>query len=205
MTRTVVVITAGLSVPSSTRLLADQVADAVTAQVGARGEAVRLEHVELRELAGDLASYMTSGGVPTARLSEVRDLVSSADGMIAVTPVFTASYSGLFKMFFDALDTDALNGMPVLIAATAGTRPALAGARPRDASALRLPAGRGRPDRRLRRHRGLRRHHRPHGADHPRRGGAGRASWWAPTTSPASDRTRADVVRRARPAPTSAR
>ena len=64
---------------------------------------------------------MTSGGVPTARLSEVRDLVSSADGMIAVTPVFTASYSGLFKMFFDALDTDALNGMPVLIAATAGT------------------------------------------------------------------------------------
>ncbi|KRF00620.1 oxidoreductase [Nocardioides sp. Soil777] len=121
MTRTVVVITAGLSVPSSTRLLADQVADAVSAQVGARGEAVRLEYVELRELAGDLASYMTSGGVPTARLSEVRDLVSSADGMIAVTPVFTASYSGLFKMFFDALDTDALNGMPVLIAATAGT------------------------------------------------------------------------------------
>lgn len=121
MTRTVVVITAGLSVPSSTRLLADQVADAVSAQVGARGEAVRLEDVELRELAGDLASYMTSGGVPTARLSEVRDLVSSADGMIAVTPVFTASYSGLFKMFFDALDTDALNGMPVLIAATAGT------------------------------------------------------------------------------------
>ena len=55
MTRTVVVITAGLSVPSSTRLLADQVADAVAAPVGARGEAVRLEHVELRELAGDLA------------------------------------------------------------------------------------------------------------------------------------------------------
>lgn len=121
MTRTVVVITAGLSVPSSTRLLADQVADAVSAQVGARGEAVRLERVELRELAGDLASYMTSGGVPTARLSEVRDLVSSADGMIAVTPVFTASYSGLFKMFFDALDPDALTGMPVLIAATAGS------------------------------------------------------------------------------------
>ena len=121
MTRTVVVVTAGLSVPSSTRLLADQVADAVAAQVGARGEAARFEHVELRELAGELAAYMTSGGLPTARLSEVRDLVSSADGMIAVTPVFTASYSGLFKMFFDALDPDALTGMPVLIAATAGT------------------------------------------------------------------------------------
>ena len=121
MTRTVVVVTAGLSVPSSTRLLADQIADAVTAQVGARGEAVRLEQVELRELAGELAAYMTSGGLPTPRLSQVRDLVSSADGMVAVTPVFTASYSGLFKMFFDALDPDALTGMPVLIAATAGT------------------------------------------------------------------------------------
>ena len=121
MTRTVVVVTAGLSVPSSTRLLADQVADAVTAQVGARGEAVRLEHVELRELAGELAAYMTSGGLPTPRLSQVRDLVSSADGMVGVTPVFTASYSGLFKMFFDALDPDALTGMPVLVAATAGT------------------------------------------------------------------------------------
>jgi FMN reductase len=121
MTRTVVVVTAGLSVPSSTRLLADQIADAVTAQVGARGEAVRIEHVELRELAGELAAYMTSGGLPTPRLSQVRDLVSSADGMVAVTPVFTASYSGLFKMFFDALDKDSLAGTPVLIAAAAGS------------------------------------------------------------------------------------
>ena len=38
-----------------------------------------------------------------------------------MTPVFNASYSGLFKMFFDALDPDALTGTPVLIAATAGT------------------------------------------------------------------------------------
>ena len=41
--------------------------------------------------------------------------------MIAVTPVFSASYSGLFKTFFDVLEQDALAGTPVLIAATAGT------------------------------------------------------------------------------------
>ena len=41
--------------------------------------------------------------------------------MIAVTPVFTASYSGLFKSFFDILETDTLKGLPVLIGATAGT------------------------------------------------------------------------------------
>lgn len=121
MTRRIVVVTAGLTVPSSTRLLADQVAEAVATQVSARGEAVTFEHVELRELAGDLARFMTTGGIASPTLARVREAVSAADGLIAVTPVFSASYSGLFKMFFDALDTDALNAMPVLIAATAGS------------------------------------------------------------------------------------
>jgi FMN reductase len=35
--------------------------------------------------------------------------------------VFSASYSGLFKTFFDVLDKDALIGTPVLLGATAGT------------------------------------------------------------------------------------
>jgi len=41
--------------------------------------------------------------------------------VIAVTPVFSASYSGLFKTFFDVLEESALAGTPVLMAATAGT------------------------------------------------------------------------------------
>ncbi len=44
-----------------------------------------------------------------------------ADGLIAVTPVFSASYSGLFKTFFDVLEEGTLDGTPVLVAATAGT------------------------------------------------------------------------------------
>ncbi len=47
--------------------------------------------------------------------------MTSADAVIAVTPVFSASYSGLFKSFFDVLDEDALDGKPVLIGATGGT------------------------------------------------------------------------------------
>lgn len=121
MTRRVVAVTAGLTVPSSTRLLADQLAEAVTAQVTARGEDLVVEFVELRELAGELAAFMSSGGVPTPRITQVREQVSSADGLIAVTPVFSASYSGLFKMFFDALDPHSLTGIPVLIGATAGS------------------------------------------------------------------------------------
>jgi FMN reductase len=49
------------------------------------------------------------------------DTVAGADGLIAVTPIFSASFSGLFKTFFDVLDKEALVGKPVLLGATAGT------------------------------------------------------------------------------------
>ncbi|WP_298750084.1 CE1759 family FMN reductase [uncultured Serinicoccus sp.] len=121
MTRRIVVLTAGLSQPSSTRLLADRLADAVVTQVSARGEAATVEVVELRELAHDLATTMTTGGMPTPAVEAARELVSGADALVAVTPVFAASYSGLFKMFVDVLDPEAVAGTPVLVAATAGT------------------------------------------------------------------------------------
>ena len=121
MSRSVVVITAGLSSPSSTRLLADQLADATRAAVVGRGESVDVEFVELRELAVEMAQTMVSGNRPTPGLETVQAKVVAADGLIAVTPVFTASYSGLFKTFVDLLDKDALAGKPTLIAATAGT------------------------------------------------------------------------------------
>lgn len=120
MTRRITVVTAGVSQPSSTRLLADRLTDATRAAVGARGEDIVVDVLEIRDLAGDLAMTMTTG-VPTPALVQARERVSTADGLIAVTPVFTASYSGLFKMFVDALDADAVRAMPVLVAATAGT------------------------------------------------------------------------------------
>lgn len=119
--RTIVVISAGLSTPSSTRLLADQISDSVRSEITARGEVVDFTFVELRDLAGDLAQAMQTGAMPNQRLDGIKDALSEADALIAVSPVFAASYSGLFKMFFDTLDPDALTGMPVLIAATAGT------------------------------------------------------------------------------------
>ncbi|QBF47419.1 FMN reductase [Janibacter limosus] len=121
MTRNVVVISAGLSQPSSTRLLADQLAAATRSAVGGRGESVDIEFIELRELAVEMAESMVSGGRPTPALSAAQRQVAAADGIIAVTPVFTASYSGLFKTFVDLLDKDALTGKAVLVAATAGT------------------------------------------------------------------------------------
>jgi FMN reductase len=119
-TRRLAVVSAGLSTPSSTRLLADRLTESVTAALAARGVQATVDLVELRQHARDLADNLVTG-FPGRALRESVDAVGGADGLIAVTPVFSASYSGLFKTFFDVLDAEALAGQPVLLAATAGT------------------------------------------------------------------------------------
>ncbi|MFE9454332.1 CE1759 family FMN reductase [Streptomyces sp. NPDC006739] len=117
-----VVVSAGLSVPSSTRLLGDRLA-AAAGRPAPGGAGAQAEVVELRDLAVEIAHNFTNG-FPGRALSAAIDSVKAADGLIVVTPVFSASYSGLFKSFFDVLsagDEDALAGKPVLIAATGGT------------------------------------------------------------------------------------
>ena len=118
--RKLVVVTAGLSNPSSTRQVADRITQAVQTAVTSRGEALDVSVVEVREYINDLAQVMSTG-MSTEKLDAVKQELSAADALVAVTPIFQASYSGLFKMFFDVLDTDALNGMPTIIAATAGS------------------------------------------------------------------------------------
>jgi FMN reductase len=118
--RTLAVVSAGLSQPSSTRLLADQLSAAAVAAAGERGVHLDVEVIELRDLAHDIANHLLTG-FPPAALKEALNTVAAADALIAVTPIFTASYSGLFKSFFDVVEKDALTDKPVLIAATAGT------------------------------------------------------------------------------------
>ncbi|WP_326704864.1 FMN reductase [Streptomyces cyaneofuscatus] len=120
----IVAVSAGLSQPSSTRLLADRLAAATRERLAAEqdrdGRDVEVRVIELRDLAVDIANHLVSG-FPSATLREAIDALTEADGLIAVTPVFTASYSGLFKSFFDLIDNTALTGKPVVIAATGGT------------------------------------------------------------------------------------
>jgi FMN reductase len=120
MTRRIVVVSAGLSDPSSTRLLADLLARASVTALAGRGVEAEAEVVELRPLAHALADQLLTG-FPSGGLAAVEDAVAQADAVIAVTPVFSASYSGLFKTFFDVLERGALEGTPVVVAATAGT------------------------------------------------------------------------------------
>ena len=119
-TRTIAVISAGLGQPSSTRMLGDRLADATVAALAEQGVEAEVATFELRDLAHEITNAMLTG-FPTGELRDVLAAVTGADGLIAVTPIFTTSYSGLFKSFLDIIDKDALNDMPVLIGATGGT------------------------------------------------------------------------------------
>ena len=114
---TIAVISAGLSQPSSTRLLAGKLAEATAGQLPAGTEVIT---IELRDLAHDIVNALLTG-FPAPALREAIEQVVSADALIAVTPLYSGSYNGLFKSFFDVLDPGALAGKPVLIAATGGT------------------------------------------------------------------------------------
>ncbi|MEV7979811.1 FMN reductase [Streptomyces sp. NPDC086519] len=115
-----IAVSAGLSTPSSTRLLADRLTDTVGEELADQGHKAEVDVVEMRALAVAIANNLVTG-FPPPQLADAIEAVTGADGLVAVTPVFAASYSGLFKSFFDLIDPDALTGKPVLIAATGGT------------------------------------------------------------------------------------
>ncbi|GAB2955212.1 FMN reductase [Micromonospora polyrhachis] len=118
--RSLVVVSAGLSQPSSTRLLADQFAAATRDELDRQAVTVDLRVVELRDHAHEVVDHTLTGFAPES-LRPTIEAVTGADGLIAVTPIFNASYSGLFKSFFDVLPEGSLAGRPVLLGATGGT------------------------------------------------------------------------------------
>jgi len=124
--RSIVVVTAGLSQPSSTRLLADRLAASATSRLRSAGEDVSVSVVEVRELAHDLTDHLLTG-IPSRRLGDVLGRVGTADGLVVVTPVFRPSYGS-----------------------------ALARPRLRSATAVHLPARQRRTHGGLRSQRGLR-------------------------------------------------
>jgi FMN reductase len=116
----IVILSAGLSVPSSTRILADALGASTRRALADVGQDADVHVIELRDLAHLITDNLLTG-FPTGALADAVRRVVEADAVIAVTPVFAASYSGLFKSFVDVLDEGTLAGKPVLVAATAGT------------------------------------------------------------------------------------
>jgi FMN reductase len=115
-----VVVSAGTSDPSATRLLAGRTAERAVALAARHGHAVTVSVIELRELTADISTALTSQLV-TPNLRQAGTLLGEADGIIAAAPVYQAGPSGLFTSFFHTLDNDLLIAKPVVLAATAGT------------------------------------------------------------------------------------
>lgn len=118
--QTIAVVSAGLSQPSSTGMLAEQLGEATVSAFARLGVGSDVVSIDLREHAHDLTDNLLTF-FASEELQEAKDAVVDADGVIAVTPIFSASYNGLFKTFFDVLDQDTLRGKPVLLGATGGT------------------------------------------------------------------------------------
>jgi FMN reductase len=115
-----VVVSAGTGDPSSTRLLADRVAERTVALAAGRGTTVTIGVIELREIAADVSAALVSG-LTSPKLQQAVTALGEADGIIAAAPVYKAGASGLFTSFFQVLDNDLLIAKPVVLAATAGT------------------------------------------------------------------------------------
>src|SRR5690625_5078545 len=118
--RHIAVVAAGLSDPSSTTMLGNQLSETAAEALSQRGHKAEVHHFELREVATDIAESMVTF-TRSERLNTMLNEVQQADGVIAVTPVFKASYSGLFKSFWDLIDNDALTGVPIQLGATGGS------------------------------------------------------------------------------------
>jgi len=81
---------------------------------------VRIRLLQLTELGPQFAGVLRREQLP-ASAQEALAAIESADVLIAASPVYRASYTGLFKHLFDFVHHQALRNTPVLLAATGGS------------------------------------------------------------------------------------
>jgi FMN reductase len=110
-----VAVSGGLSRPSRSATLATAIAEQIAAAVPSE---VRL--LEVADLVSKLPGVISAKDAPQ-EISDAVRAIESADALIVSTPVYRASYTGLFKHLFDLVHHEALIDTPVLLAATGGS------------------------------------------------------------------------------------
>ncbi|NIJ04930.1 FMN reductase [Frigoribacterium faeni] len=111
----VVAVSGTLSSPSKTDALVDAVLDELALVLPIERHVIRLS-----ELGPLFAGALTRDQLDERVERELR-AVEGADLLIAASPVYRASFTGLFKHFFDFVEQYALVDVPVLLAATGGS------------------------------------------------------------------------------------
>lgn len=115
----VVVINGSPSTKSKTVGLADVLLETLSSALADRNVTVHGVRVDVYRLGPAFTGALEREGI-APHVEEILRQVENADVLIAATPVFRGSYSGLFKHFFDLVDQYAIANTLVFLAATGG-------------------------------------------------------------------------------------
>ena len=111
----VVAVSGSVQQPSRTLVLLNALVERLGQQLP-----IEVRLIELARIGPQFAGVLRREALPAAVQEDLR-AIESADLLIAASPVYRASYTGLFKHLFDFVHHEALKNVPVLLAATGGS------------------------------------------------------------------------------------
>ncbi|WP_242402219.1 FMN reductase [Methylophilus sp. OH31] len=111
----VTAVSGSYKLPSRTAALVE----AITQKLGQQLP-IDLHVIELSEIGSSLVASYDPKALPVKVQKDIQ-AIETADLLVVATPVYRASYTGLFKHLFDLVDYEALVDVPVLLAATGGS------------------------------------------------------------------------------------
>lgn len=115
MSPSIVGVSGSPTSPSRTSVLVRAVSEALAERLGGRSEVI-----ELGPLLGDLGAGPFRGDLGPA-VRGALDTVESADLLVVGSPAYRATYTGLFKLFFDHIGQYSLQDTPIVLTATGGS------------------------------------------------------------------------------------
>ncbi|MBF4989493.1 FMN reductase [Methylophilus sp. QUAN] len=111
----VTAVSGSYKLPSRTAALVEAITQTLGQQLP-----IDLHVIELSEIGGSLVASYDPKALPVKVQKDIQ-AIETADLLVVATPVYRASYTGLFKHLFDLVDYEALVDVPVLLAATGGS------------------------------------------------------------------------------------
>lgn len=111
----VVAVSGSVQQPSRTLVLLKALVDSLGQQLP-----IEVRLIELAEVGPQFAGVLRREALPAGVQADLH-AIETADLLIAASPVYRASYTGLFKHLFDFVHHEALKNVPVLLAATGGS------------------------------------------------------------------------------------
>lgn len=110
-----VAVSGAPNAPSKTEALLTQIVARLQQHIR-----VEVDYVKLSEI-GHLLNGVARRDLLAVEIQQALDKIESADALLVASPIYRASYTGLFKHLFDFIDQFALVDKPVLLAATGGS------------------------------------------------------------------------------------